>query len=695
MPFVRRLARAATAIAIGGAIAFVCVHAVAQDRPAEADAHADRTVWTTLEKFNSDDAFARYLRVVREDANARYVRAVTPPGQLLRADDDMMMAMPAPEFSPRPQGHVANQANTAPDGPGAGGGIIADSETLSVEEGDRVKQIGRFLVLLQDGRLFSLDTRPNGNPGLRLVDRANVYRTSGRANYDQILIFENRIVVTGYNLSQRAVEVAVFTLSEAGALVHEDTYYLDRLGTNSAWLAGDRLVLYWPLQLLDMGPMQWPRARRWIREGEAGRLSTGAPMLGARDIYKPVQRIRTPFLHVIFVCPLRRLDDELDCTSTGIVGTADDTLHLSRTHAYLWLAPGPAERPDAVEWSRMPECAVGAVAGFEDVLPGVLFQIPLDGQTPRVVAVRGQAMRESAVSTAHGEFRALLTWESTRCMRPFYQDFRLKYFSMALDSFAQTPLTPSVQHYVDAPSPGHRLTSRFADRYLVYGGRGDLSEQGPNETDATLRGRVVSIPVANPRSAIVTETPHEILRVERAGAYIVLTGLRDARGQSFSLLDLRGAPRLASTAALAGRYESIHESQPSAVPRPHAFGSRIETNGAGLFGAWLVEGRDESGRPPREGGPSNVAFLSLDAAGRLSSIGALSRGDTPVAPDYQCEIYYCDDWEDDTGPIFMDGRVFAWIGADLIEGAIRGNRIREIRRINLTTPPQADATDRR
>src|SRR5262245_50488668 len=232
MQFVRRLVRAGAATAIGGAMAFVFVHAAAQDRPAEADAHTDRTVWSTLENFESDEAFARYLRLVREESHARYVRAVTRPDQPLRRDDDMMMAMPAPEFSPRPQGDVANQANTAPDATGAAVGTIADPGRLNVEEGDRVKQIGRFLVLLRDGRLFSLDTRPDGNPGLRLVDRASVYRTSGRANYDQMLVFEDRIVVTGYNWSQRAVEIAEFTLSGAGALVHEGTYYLDHLGTN-------------------------------------------------------------------------------------------------------------------------------------------------------------------------------------------------------------------------------------------------------------------------------------------------------------------------------------------------------------------------------------------------------------------------------------------------------------------------------
>ncbi|MGH6950960.1 MAG: hypothetical protein ACREH4_08810, partial [Vitreimonas sp.] len=112
MSFVRGLARAAAATAIGGAMAFVFAHAAAQDRPSEANSHADRTVWSTIETFESDEAFARYLRVVREESQARHARAVTRPDQPVREDDDMMMAMPAPEFSPRPQGHVANQANT-------------------------------------------------------------------------------------------------------------------------------------------------------------------------------------------------------------------------------------------------------------------------------------------------------------------------------------------------------------------------------------------------------------------------------------------------------------------------------------------------------------------------------------------------------------------------------------------------------
>ncbi len=49
----------------------------------------------------------------------------------------------------------------------------------NVEEGDIVKQINQFLLVLQDGRIFVVDTRGGSGRRLALADRTNVYRDPG------------------------------------------------------------------------------------------------------------------------------------------------------------------------------------------------------------------------------------------------------------------------------------------------------------------------------------------------------------------------------------------------------------------------------------------------------------------------------------------------------------------------------------
>ena len=99
-------------------------------------------------------------------------------------------------------------------------------QTAGVDEGDIVKMIGRFLIVLQDGRLFSVDTGASAEQ-LALVDRQDVYRSRGAGVwYDEILVHENRIVVTGYNYSENATEYSVFSLSPSGRFTREAVYFL-------------------------------------------------------------------------------------------------------------------------------------------------------------------------------------------------------------------------------------------------------------------------------------------------------------------------------------------------------------------------------------------------------------------------------------------------------------------------------------
>jgi hypothetical protein len=93
---------------------------------------------------------------------------------------------------------------------------ITNNQERAVDEGDIIKRIGPYLIVLQDGRLFTVNLLPDG-PGLALVDRANVYRSGDDSSWiDEMLVFGRRIIVTGYSYPLRATEVSIFVLSDGG-----------------------------------------------------------------------------------------------------------------------------------------------------------------------------------------------------------------------------------------------------------------------------------------------------------------------------------------------------------------------------------------------------------------------------------------------------------------------------------------------
>jgi hypothetical protein len=302
--------------------------------------------------------------------------------------------------------------------------------------------------------------------------------------------------------------------------------------------------------------------------------------------------------------------------------------------------------------------------------------------------VRGAPNNQFALETSDQEFRALLLWESMRCISP-EADVALKYFSTPLSSFRTGIATPSEHRYVDAPSPGNpRFENRFTDEFVVYGGRSGWAGYPPSEYDYEdeeedgdeddASARVVAIPVARPRAPHILAAPHNIVRVERAGNNIVLTGYQDEQGLSVSLVDLSARPRLAGTTVLDGRYES--------EGRSHAFNSLMAPDGSGLMGLPTVERIRQSGRWWWRSRASDVSFLEVDAQGAVFSIGALRAQEKSRHADYDCEVS-CVDWYGNTRPIFTDGRIFGLSGTELIEGVFADRAIQERRRIDLTGPP--------
>jgi len=156
------------------------------------------------------------------------------------------------------------------------------------------------------------------------------------------------------------------------------------------------------------------------------------------------------------------------------------------------------------------------------------------------------------------------------------------------------------------------------------------------------------------------------------------------------VIDLNGAtPRLSDTLRLEGRVET--------EGRSHAFNSLVGADGSGLMGLPTVQRIGGMDRYAWRSAASDLSFLSVDAAGRLQSLGALAAhaqgndrrrwyrdDDVPDDPAiYSCQVS-CIDWYGNSRPLFTRGRLFALSATELIEGRVADGRIGEVQRIDLT-----------
>jgi hypothetical protein len=616
-----------------------------------------------------DDEGPRLRRFASADEFRSYVASLPQRQRRLGANMAADMAAPAPAA----QAGTVESAAGEPANP-----EITNNQTVGVDEGGIVKQVGRFLVILQDGRLFSADLGAGTGAPLRLADRIDVYRSPATAAswYDEMLVLGDRILVTAYNYREQASEITVVRMAEDGRMTREGRYLLssnDYYSTENyaTRLVGDQLVFYAPLALSTArdGGFAWPRLRRADGDGDA---DAGEALIGPTDVYAPPGEVAWPVLHTISVCPLRR---GIDCRTTAFIGPAMREFYVSPTDAFLWIGA-----PDGLPWSieygnrRRQQCAANEYWNDGAQQAALLYRLPLDGGPIGAVAADGVPADQFAFDSRDGRFRALLARNGGGCLKQGL-GMPLALLDIPLSEFGESIRRVSDQAYAGVPPiDGGQLENRFVGDWLVYGGRAGWTS-APDGSSPATGSTLVAVPVAQPARAERLFLPHNAIRIERAGRDAVVTGYRDQNGLSLSYVTLRARPRLAATTLLPRRFES--------EGRSHAFNAWIRPDGSGLIGIPTTENGGRSGRGWSDSQSSELSFVAVGPSQSLAPAGELSPRARDDRADYRCEVS-CIDWYGNSRPIFTAGRVFALMGTDLVEGGLTQGRMRELARLDLT-----------
>jgi hypothetical protein len=697
-------------------------HPPVPERAAAAEAALAEYNSATLTRFASEEEFRRYLgavlaanrarqgwygasghiqfaqNVAQADAQSDTVQPICPdtdPDCATVESEEARITVTGSRIRAPNNASVSpvTMVNSLPQVTAVTNGEITNNQMRGVEEGDIVKQINHYLLVLQDGRIFVIDTRagsgPRGGRRLALADRADVYRNPREDMwYDEMLVFGDRVLITGYSYRQRATELSVFRLDTAtGRLARQGVFYLSSndyydSSNYATRLIGDNLVIYTPFDAADMASQtfRWPVVRRWRsdeeRQVDIDRRSR--PLFNAAEIYRPVRGEEDPTLHTVSVCPLGSVgpDANLECRSTAFIGPNTSQWYVTESDAYLWTTSR-----DYRSYDRQ---SCDSARGFEESYePALLYRVPVDGAAPGLVGARGMPPDQFSLQASGGRFHALLKDRQRYCSDEPATEARLTYLDFPLSRFGVTLAEVAPDRYTPLPGvKSFHIANRFTDRYLVYGSLGRY-RRGLSE-NAMPPAYVV--PIDRPQDVRALPVHHTVVRAEQAGGDIVLTGYRDSDGLFVTLIDLDGRPRIASSVRLEQRFES--------EGRSHAFNSRIEPDGSGVMGLPTIGGETLSSRAPWRSSASDLSFLTVDRRGRLRPVGELERrfvysndedNDEDGIAGYECEVS-CIDWYGNSRPIFTDGRVFALTGTELIEGRIFAGEISEVQRLNIALP---------
>ncbi|WOE76198.1 beta-propeller domain-containing protein [Alterisphingorhabdus coralli] len=599
-----------------------------------------------LRAFESEKELTDFLKKQRQKAKDQW-------GEYDGGEPELAMAEAVPE-----------PATPAPEEDS-----ITNNQTAGVDEGGIVKRKGDIMVVLRRGRVFTIST---ANGDMRAIDHIDAFPpdANGRGSwYDEMLISGNRVIVIGYSYARGGTEITRFTLSDEGKLSYEDAYHLRSNDYYSAEnyasrLIGTELIFYSPLNLYyGEQPLDaLPGVRRWNGDnGERAfsRIAGPKQVFIAGDLFDdPDDNVST--LHSVTRCDVA--SDDFDCDATAVIAGWSREFYVSGDAVYLWM----------VDNSRREQ-----KSGDKAKTNAHLYRLPLDGSRPQAIRAMGMPINQFSFLEEPDKQRinVLVTGESTD---PAIEISRgsggiVSLIQLPLDALGDGSDSIAADHYralSDAEGSYWEMENRFVGNHIVYGHgrqRGYGSETKPTAYAASLSGGdAVPIPVK-----------HGVERIEKLGSDAVIIGSGEENTLGFSAVTLHGEmPRITNvfTMPAAGQGES----------RSHAYffrpdrGSRDGASGTlGLPIARQVERRFQQQLG------SSAAMLFLRRDNRQFSLAGELNADPGKWVDDGCQAS-CVDWYGNARPIFMGDRIFALMGYELVEGELKGGRIRETGRLNYT-----------
>jgi hypothetical protein len=625
------LAALALPLAAGATVACSEDSAVASQTHVTAAGHS-------LQQFASDDELRAWLLKRRKiEAKRAAVMYDMPVAE--------MAAPPAMKMEPAP--------------PSSSNAITNNQET-GVDEGDIVKKRGDLLVILRRGRLFTVSV---AGGGLRRVDIINAYPPGVDARddwYDEMLLSGDRVVVIGYSYGRGGTEINRFHLSADGHLRFEDAYHLrsnDYYSSRNyaSRLIGTHLVYYTPLYIgSENDPLDaFPAFRRWTGDAKA----PFKRVAGARETYV-VPSLRNDrdadlgALHTVMDCDLAAV--AFTCKARAVLGPESRDFYVSSDAVYLWVS-------NAWSWDARKRRRAEAF----------VYRLPFRPEAPSAIKAQGTPTDQFSFheDSARKVLDVLVRSEGggDAMWRPEVNEGDVTLLSIPLADFGDGSRAVTRDHYRKLPAPdgeSWNFQNRFVGDTVLYGG-GSFGEGKPSTLFAVgLDGGPVS------RIAL----RHAVERIDVLGKDAVVVGSDARAALGFTAIDLSG--RAARTGDI-----FILPAASQGESRSHGFFYRADDpdGSNGVMG--LPISRDVGPAYQRFfGSAASMLFLRRDAK-RFGNAGELD-SDLHGISDDACKAS-CVDWYGNARPIFADGRIFALLGYELVEGRMADGRIREIGRLNF------------
>lgn len=546
---------------------------------------------------------------------------------------------------------------------------ITNIQEEGVDEGDIIKAYKDFLVVLRRGHIFTIRLTDKDADILEPISKVQAYPegfTQGTW-YDEMLIYNDKVIVVGYSYDLMATELEFFKIDETGDVTHEAGYYIDSNDYYSSRnyasrLVDNTLIFYIPYYLFTWDysnetytrKLSLPKIREWIKDND---LTEGENILDKTNVYKPMQETLDPTLHTIVKCDLD--SPKLDCHAKAILGPYSHNFYVSPNAIYIWVSEWSyywLYEEEESDDTKRPE------------VDAYVYKFDLESDTASALKADGTPIDQFSFKEDDGYLNVLVREDSAgdAMWNPEFTSGNLALLRTSLDNFTDEPKSVSPNDYTPLPEPlGYTLQNRYIGDYLLYG-------TGSNwYYDKTSKNTLYVQNYKKGEDTQEIDLTHSIDRIEVMGDAGVVIG-SDGEDLKFSSIELSPDTNVIDTYIVSKAVQG--------ELRSHGFFFKASSDDSGGL----------LGLPIRKEGESyehlftdsaEVIFLTVNEKREFSNLGSLE-ANPPERENDNCE-FSCVDWYGNSRPIFYKDRIFALMGYELVEGQIIRSKLEETDRVNF------------
>ena len=538
---------------------------------------------------------------------------------------------------------------------------ITNNQVQGVDEGDIVKAYKNYLIILRNGKLYSIDIGVETASFLQPIDSIDAYHQGWIHDVwlDEMLIDNGLILITGFNYEEGVTEIIRLEINEHGQFQYVDTHLINSEdyyseSNYSSRLINHQLVTYFPGKLIYNKNFEFdfPKITKLPDDFKGNyKLLNWRDLIKIENIYHPTQTLLEPYLHTFLKCSIH--EPELNCDALGLILNQNVERYVTPKYIYLSTSAWSnrlLEDSNFNEYKSIDDDMIEHLDDYE----GRLFRIDNNHFT----------VDQTDIDIVPINQFSFHQFEDVLYLIGKNDNFKLvKIPSYLFDSQSKTrAISVANLKIYDA----WLYRNKFIKNHLI------IAHSEIKDTESSLI-EIVNIQNGN---KVQTTLEYIVDRIEIVGenvftsGYNSLTDVDQYDGLYVGILSPHDASIINE-----GYIKGIVEGE----SRSHAFNTRkIDSNRIiGFTSKPAIS--EQYGNDFYYDDPSEVTFIG----GKFNDLNLFGHVTRNTNDDESSCDMSCDDWYGNTHPFFIGNRTFALSGFELIEVKFDGNSISEIDRVEF------------